>query len=107
MAADAAQLSGIARRSLRRDASDLRTPGGGKKGATSMSKAESGKIELHPEPYDSAVFRSYLDSVVAPLCREKGIRFVVEVSPVPGVVPMPQSCRPFPILGSPAAQVKW
>jgi signal transduction histidine kinase len=58
-----------------------------------MSKAESGKIELHPEPYDSAVFRSYLDSVVAPLCREKGIRFVVEVSPVPGVVPMLDTLR--------------
>ena len=58
-----------------------------------MSKAESGKIELHPEPYDSAVFFRYLDSVVLPLCREKSIRFVVDARPVTSVVPLMDTLR--------------
>lgn len=58
-----------------------------------MSKAESGKIELHPEPYDSSVFLNYLDSVVAPLCREKNIRFIVDAKPVITVVPILDSLR--------------
>ena len=32
-----------------------------------MSKAESGKIELHPEPYYIDDFKSYIDSVIRPL----------------------------------------
>jgi len=58
-----------------------------------MSKAESGKIELHPEPYDPAVFFSYLDSVVLPLCAEKNIRFVVDARPATEAVPMLDTLR--------------
>lgn len=36
-----------------------------------MSKAESGKMELHPEPYYVGDFRSYIDAVIRPLCDEK------------------------------------
>lgn len=36
-----------------------------------MSKAESGKIDLHLEPYACEAFTAYLDAVIAPLCREK------------------------------------
>ena len=53
-----------------------------------MSKAESGKIELHPEPYCSSTFFDYLDSVIMPLCREKDIKFVVDAKPVTEVLPL-------------------
>ena len=42
-----------------------------------MSKAESGEIELHPEPYPIDEFNQYLDAVVRPLCQEKGQKFVL------------------------------
>jgi len=58
-----------------------------------MTKAESGAIELNPEPYEPKVFFSYLDSVIAPLCREKGIRFVVEARSEDGVVPLMDPLR--------------
>ena len=58
-----------------------------------MSKAESGKIELHPEPYDSAAFFGYLRSVILPLCEEKSIRFIVDAEPVTSVVPLIDSLR--------------
>jgi CheY-like chemotaxis protein len=49
-----------------------------------MSKAESGKLELHPEPYPESEFFRYLDSVIAPLCQEKNIQLVLESNPLPG-----------------------
>jgi len=52
-----------------------------------MSKAESGKLELHPEPYDLQRFSDYLDAVIAPLCREKHQKFLVDAESLPGVVP--------------------
>jgi signal transduction histidine kinase/CheY-like chemotaxis protein len=58
-----------------------------------MSKAESGKIELHPEPYDASVFFNYLDSVIQPLCGEKNIRFIVDVEPVTTVQPLMDTLR--------------
>ena len=39
-----------------------------------MTKAESGKIVLHPEPYPFREFRGYIDSVIKPLCSEKNQR---------------------------------
>ena len=58
-----------------------------------MSKAESGNIELHPEPYDQTKFFSYLNSVIMPLCREKNIHFVIDARPVTDVLPMVDSLR--------------
>jgi len=58
-----------------------------------MAKAESGKIELHPEPYDAAVFFQYLDSVIMPLCRERNINFVIDAMPVDGVLPLMDTLR--------------
>jgi signal transduction histidine kinase/ActR/RegA family two-component response regulator len=43
-----------------------------------MSKAESSKIELHPEPYTSENFINYVDSVIRPLCKEKNQKLVLE-----------------------------
>lgn len=40
-----------------------------------VSKAESGKIELHPEPYPISEFNLYIKSVIEPLCQQKNIRF--------------------------------
>jgi CheY-like chemotaxis protein len=43
-----------------------------------MSKAESGKIELHPEPYPVEEFANYVDSIIAPLCEERNQTFLFE-----------------------------
>lgn len=40
-----------------------------------LSKVESGKIELHYEPYSLVEFQSYLASVVQPLCEQKNLNF--------------------------------
>jgi signal transduction histidine kinase/ligand-binding sensor protein/ActR/RegA family two-component response regulator len=41
-----------------------------------MSKAESGKIELHPEPYGVEEFGQYMSAVIGPLCRERNQKFI-------------------------------
>jgi len=53
-----------------------------------MSKAESNKIELHPEPYPSTVFVSYIDSVIRPLCDEKRQKLFFDIQPLPGYQPL-------------------
>jgi signal transduction histidine kinase/CheY-like chemotaxis protein len=58
-----------------------------------MSKAESGNIDLHPEPYDPSKFFDYLDSVIMPLCRERNIHFVVDARPVKEVMPLMDPLR--------------
>ncbi len=50
-----------------------------------MSKAESGRLELHPEPYNAQTFAGYLQAVIAPLCREKNLKFVIDAETVSGV----------------------
>ena len=50
-----------------------------------MSKAESGKIELIPEPYTVEDYNEYLDSVIRPLCEEKHISLILheqEAAPI-------------------------
>ncbi len=47
-----------------------------------MAKAESGKIELHPEPYDPQAFAQYIESVILPLCKEKNIFLVIDSQPL-------------------------
>ena len=53
-----------------------------------MSKAESGKIELHPEPYYIDDFKSYIDSVIRPLCDGKNQELSFEVQELENVVPV-------------------
>lgn len=43
-----------------------------------MSRVEQGRVELHPEPYLQADFCRYIEAVIAPLCREKGLAFLIE-----------------------------
>ena len=50
-----------------------------------MAKADSGKMELHLEPYDPADFFSYLQAVIVPLCNEKNQQFIIDAHPIPGV----------------------
>jgi signal transduction histidine kinase/ActR/RegA family two-component response regulator len=52
-----------------------------------MAKAESGKMELHPEPYYVDDFRSYIDAVIRPLCDGKNQKLVLEAQPLGNVVP--------------------
>lgn len=43
-----------------------------------MSRVESNRIKLKPEPYPLDEFNGYLDAVIRPLCREKGQTFVLD-----------------------------
>ena len=53
-----------------------------------MTKAESGKLELHPEPYSVAEFNGYIDAVVRPLCREKNQRFTFTEEVTEHLIPL-------------------
>ena len=53
-----------------------------------MAKAESGKIELHPEPYLMADFDNYIDSVIRPLYEVKNQTFTADTNPVRTVIPI-------------------
>lgn len=43
-----------------------------------MSKVESHKMQLHPEHYDFAEFEEYINSVIRPLCNNKGIQLIID-----------------------------
>lgn len=51
-----------------------------------ISKAESGKLELHSEHYSYAEFREYVVSLFEPLCAEKGITFTMIDPPEPHTI---------------------
>lgn len=51
-----------------------------------MAKAESGKLELHPEPYRREDLKGYLMSVIEPLCDDKGVKFVFHDETMPGIL---------------------
>ena len=52
-----------------------------------MAKAESGKMELHPEPYGAGDFRNYVDAVIRPLCDSKNQKLDLVLHFIPGIVP--------------------
>lgn len=52
-----------------------------------MAKAESGKIELHPEPYFPSCFVEYIEAIVRPLCEAKQLRLVIDAEVVDDMVP--------------------
>jgi signal transduction histidine kinase len=58
-----------------------------------MTKAESGRIELHPEPYPTERFCQYIEAVVRPLCEEKRQKFTTEVDTPEGCVPLMDTLR--------------
>ena len=47
-----------------------------------MAKAESGKMTLHPEPYELRQLLSYVEAVIRPLCAEKGLQLIFDLQPV-------------------------
>ena len=53
-----------------------------------MSKAESGAVELHPEPYSPAEFSAYMNAVVMPLVAEKNQTIKYEIKNTKGFVPL-------------------
>lgn len=53
-----------------------------------MSKAESGKLELHPEPYLMADFDDYLDSVIRPLVDGRNQTLSIRTAMVPDAIPV-------------------
>jgi signal transduction histidine kinase/PAS domain-containing protein/ActR/RegA family two-component response regulator len=58
-----------------------------------MSKAESGAIELHPEPYSMSEFKQYVDAVIRPLCEGKGQKLVTEYVMPEGCIPLIDKLR--------------
>ena len=58
-----------------------------------MSKAESGKIELHPEPYPPREFSDYLDAVIKPLVAGKNQTLEYRVSMPENIVPVQDKLR--------------
>jgi len=58
-----------------------------------MSKAESGKIEIHPEPYPPEEFYSYMQSVIMPLVEEKEQTIDCRMRMPEEVVPMQDKLR--------------
>lgn len=58
-----------------------------------MTKIESNKIVLHPEPYPREVFENYIDAVILPLCEGKGQKLVIDMQTVDNVVPLIDSLR--------------
>ena len=59
-----------------------------------MAKAESGKIELHPEPYPVAEFRAYIDSVIKPLLERRNQTFTFEIAAsVDNMIPLVDRLR--------------
>ena len=63
-----------------------------------MSKAESGKMTLHPEPYSKEEFTEYIDAFVRPLCEEKGLKFIFDAEPVLDYVPLMDKLRANQVL---------
>jgi signal transduction histidine kinase/PAS domain-containing protein len=54
-----------------------------------MSKAESGKIELRPEPYPADEFGNYVNAIITPLCQERSQTFRFEpVEMLTDVIPL-------------------
>lgn len=51
-----------------------------------LSKVESGKAELHPEPYSCRDLCKYVEAVVIPLCKDKGLDF--RISPPDNAPPV-------------------
>ena len=53
-----------------------------------MTKAESGKLELHLEPYFMEDFHAYMDAVIRPLCDGKNQQLNFELQMVPDCIPL-------------------
>ena len=51
-----------------------------------ISKIDSGKIELHPEPYPQEEYRRNLENMFAPLCLQRGLEFSAESTGDDGTV---------------------
>jgi len=58
-----------------------------------MTKAESGKIELHPEPYPLSSFHDYLEAVIVPLCSSKEQKLIQDIQDEDDVIPLQDKLR--------------
>ena len=58
-----------------------------------MSKAESGMIDLHPEPYPPAEFAAYMNAVIMPLIREKNQTLDLDIRVPEDFVPLQDKLR--------------
>jgi len=58
-----------------------------------MAKAESGKIQLHLEPYLSEDFFNYIDAVIRPLCEGKKQKLAIDASVPQNIVPLMDELR--------------
>ena len=51
-----------------------------------MSKVESGKMELHPEPYSYPELHQYITAVISPLAERRGVHFTISNPYAEGIV---------------------
>lgn len=58
-----------------------------------MTKIESGKIELYPEPYLYKEFNEYILSIIQPLCDSKSQNLTIDASTDPICVPIMDKLR--------------
>jgi signal transduction histidine kinase/CheY-like chemotaxis protein len=58
-----------------------------------MSKAESGQIALHPEPYPKKDIEEYLKAVIVPLCEEKKVTFAQDLDITEDPIPLLDKLR--------------
>jgi len=49
-----------------------------------LSRIDSGKVELHPEPYSYSEFLSNITNIMEPMCNEKGLTFSVSETQTQG-----------------------
>ena len=65
---------------------------------TVMSKAESGKIVLHPEPCTIENFTEYVRAVIIPMYEDKHQTLVTDIQVLPGVLPLMDKMRSYQVL---------
>ena len=58
-----------------------------------MTKVESNKVELHPEPVDFVSFKEAIESVIVPLCKKRGITYKTAFAPAGIYVPLFDNLR--------------
>ena len=63
-----------------------------------MSKAESGKIVLHPEPCTIENFTEYVRAVIIPMYEDKHQTLVTDIQVLPGVLPLMDKMRSYQVL---------
>ena len=58
-----------------------------------VSRVESGRMTLHPEPYEAQEFFAYIDAFAVPLCEQKDLKLVLDEQLLHEYVPLMDKLR--------------